>query len=317
MPSRTFSLYGPNLNIGGPVAELMLSDADDAWFEAPDDLNNDNQSAFIDGVPVTINFIHEALGPQVIVAMVDGIEVSLTLTPLYIEVEDGVLDDYYIILPGLPPGAEIISATLPVFTTNSVALPLCLAGEAMVRTAEGMVPAIDLASGMLVHTRDRGLQPVRWVGRRHADFLRNPALRRHAPVVFQPGSIDGRAPHRRLPLSPQHKVLVCGWRAELFFGLDEALVPAKALINGTTVTQQADCRAVDYVHVLFDSHEVISAEGAPVESLFLGDVALGEECRDIREELLALFPEIDEIAAGMTTARTALRYREGRVLAEM
>jgi hypothetical protein len=315
MPSRFYSLYHPILNVGDPLATLWVADADDDMFEAPDDLNNDNQEAEIDGIPVTINLIRAALGPQVVVALVDGIEITLTLVPCYVIVENGIIDDLYLVFPGLPPGATIISADVPVISLADVPLPLCLAGETLVDTARGQTPAVEIRPGALVRTRDRGLQPVRWVGRRRTDFARHPALRRHTPILFQPGTIDGRAPHRALRLSPQHKVLICGWRSELFFGQDEVLVPAKALINGTTVRQETENPSITYVHLLFETHEVITAEGAPVESLFLGDVAMSEECCDIRDELLTIFPEIETLAAEMTTARTALRYREARLLA--
>jgi hypothetical protein len=41
--------------------------------------------------------------------------------------------------------------------------------------------------------------------------------------------------HRRLVVSPQHRVLLTHWMAELMFGEDEVLVAAKDLVNDCSV----------------------------------------------------------------------------------
>ncbi|WP_239510115.1 Hint domain-containing protein, partial [Enterobacter cloacae] len=48
--------------------------------------------------------------------------------------------------------------------------------------------------------------------------------------------------------------------------LDGVLVPAKLLINGTTVTQEITLTPVDYYHVELEEHDVIWAEGAQTET---------------------------------------------------
>ena len=63
MPNRSFSLYNPVLAIGPPTATLTLIDADDKLFEATGDTNGNNQSAELDGFPVTVNSIQTALTP--------------------------------------------------------------------------------------------------------------------------------------------------------------------------------------------------------------------------------------------------------------
>jgi Hint domain len=58
---------------------------------------------------------------------------------------------------------------------------------------------------------------------------------------------------------------------------NEALIPVEYLINGTSIAQGApsDTPAIEYYHIDLDTHEVIYAEGALVESFF--DDASGRE----------------------------------------
>jgi hypothetical protein len=69
--------------------------------------------------------------------------------------------------------------------------------------------------------------------------------------------IGDRAPHRDLYLSPEHCV---------FF--NEALIPVRYLVNGTTITPAtpAGMTAIEYYHIEFETHELVYAEGALVES---------------------------------------------------
>lgn len=315
MPSRSFSLYSPLLALGPPIATLRLIDDDDRSFEAPLDASGNNQSAELDGVPVTVNALEAALGPQLVVALVGGVQVSLSLTPVRVTIESGFIDDTYILFPDLPLGASIVSVSLPLLFPTDVAVPLCFCGETLIETADGAVRATDIAPGDLVQTVDHGLQPVRWVGRRHIDFTRSPDLARHKPIRFERGAIDGEVPHRPLRLSPLHKLLMGDWRTQLHFGQDEALAPAKALINGTSIIQDTEAIAVEYVHLLFDRHEVVFAEGVMAESLLLGDLAMNGPRAGIRDELTSIFPDIEDVAASMTASRSTLRYRESQVLA--
>lgn len=80
---------------------------------------------------------------------------------------------------------------------------------------------------------------------------------------FAPGVL-GNA--RALRLSPQHRVL---WR----HAGQEVLVPAKAFV-GQRGVRKLPAGPVSYLHLLFADHQIIRAEGAAVETLFPGPVAL-------------------------------------------
>jgi len=314
MASRTWSLYNPLLIIGGPVGSMTLTDTDDEIFNAQGDEFGTGQSALVNGSAATINAIQQATGVSVVVAVVNGATVTLSLTVAQVTVESGFLDTTYIVFPDLPPGATIVSVSLPLVFPNNLPMPLCLGGETMVNTPAGLRRAIDLEAGDLVETVEHGAQRILWVGKKAVNFERHPQLTKHQPIIFEPGAIDGTLPLKQLRLSPQHRVLVTGWRAELFFGTDAVLAPAKALINDTTIRQDTSCRRIDYVHLLLDQHELIHAEGAAVETLLLGDVTLGVAGDDLRDELLDIFPDIEELAASMICPHLALKVQEARVL---
>jgi len=153
-------------------------------------------------------------------------------------------------------------------------LYVCFTPGARIATARGPRPVEDLRPGDLVATLDNGLQPVLWAGRRRA-----PGQGRSRPVELAPGVL-GNA--QMLRLSPQHRVLV---RRDG----NERLVPVKALI-GRPGVRRAAAGPVCYLHLLFERHEVILADGAPVESLLPAPMALASLTGAERAGLFALLP---------------------------
>ncbi|TNF17464.1 MAG: Hint domain-containing protein [Rhodobacteraceae bacterium] len=182
--------------------------------------------------------------------------------------------------------------------------PVCFTPGTQIETDQGLRPIETLRPGERVRTRDNGFQVLRWIGMQEAE-----AEADFAPVVFQTGVLGNPAP---LCVSQQHRVLVTGWRAELFAGEDEVLVAAKHLVNGRDVVLRPGGR-VTYVHILFDGHEIVRAGGVWSESYFPGHAA---ERRDdgLRAELRALFPDLEATARGMTAARRVAKRHEAACL---
>ncbi|WP_377509796.1 Hint domain-containing protein [Octadecabacter sp. R77987] len=184
--------------------------------------------------------------------------------------------------------------------------PPCFVAGTLIETDQGLRPVEELAVGDLLVTQDNGLQPLVWTGHRavvgQGDF---------APIRFAPGALGN---DRALLVSPQHRVLISGWRAELFFGEDEVFVAAKHLVNGDTI-HQMPTRHVSYHHVMCEKHEVIFAEGIATETFFPGDVMMDGD-PELRAEIIALFPEFatDTKRDLIETARCVLRGREASVL---
>lgn len=183
---------------------------------------------------------------------------------------------------------------------------VCFCAETRVQTPDGQRRIADLEPGDLVDTLDNGAQPVRWIGHR-----RVPAAGNLAPVRFATGAIGNTRP---LLVSPQHRILISGWKAQLMFGADEVLVPARKLINGDTIAARPG-GWITYVHILFDCHQVVLAEGALCESFYPGATGLKAMTQDMRDELMALFPELlADPQFYRDTARTVVSARDARVL---
>ena len=99
---------------------------------------------------------------------------------------------------------------------------------------------------------------------------------------------------RREPLRlfRQHRVLVLSPINQRMFGTQDCLIAAVKLIDLSGIHIDTDCTEVTYIHLLFDQHEVIFANGAPCESLHTGTEALKSISSAARAELFAIFPEL-------------------------
>ncbi|MBM1813813.1 Hint domain-containing protein [Pseudosulfitobacter pseudonitzschiae] len=194
-------------------------------------------------------------------------------------------------------------------------IAICVLRGTRIDTAGGRVAVEDLKVGDQVRTLDSGCQPIRWLGSRRLtrrDLDRAPDLR---PIRLAAGALGPRCPDEALVVSPQHRVLVTGWKAELHFGQPEVLVPAKSLVNDLDITIAHDLDDVEYFHVLFDHHEIMVTNGAPTESFFPGDYVMDAFDQPVRDELAALFPALFTDPAGFgPAARSSVKVAEAAVL---
>ncbi len=141
----------------------------------------------------------------------------------------------------------------------------CFAAGTLLQTAGGFVPIEQLRQGDLVQTMDDGLQPVAWIGQ-NTVAGRGPMT----PVKIPKGVIGNQ---RDLIVSPQHRMLISDWRCQYYFGEPQLFSSAKGLI-GRSGIEWAPMQSVTYVHLAFERHQVIFAEGAPSESLHTGPEAM-------------------------------------------
>ncbi|OUS19551.1 2,3,4,5-tetrahydropyridine-2,6-carboxylate N-succinyltransferase [Rhodobacterales bacterium 59_46_T64] len=183
----------------------------------------------------------------------------------------------------------------------------CFVAGTMIRTPDGDVAVESLEPGDLVMTKDDGAQPLRWIGRRGVA-----ATGDFAPIRIDANTF-GR--HDALFLSPLHRVLIRDHLAELMFGEAEVLVAAKDLVNDCSV-RRIEGGAVEYVHLLFDRHQVVYSAGLETESFLPGPQTNKSFEAEIVREICAIFPEIDpETGAGYSpAARRLLRGFEARLL---
>ena len=186
------------------------------------------------------------------------------------------------------------------------AAPICFAEGTPIATPFGARQVEDLVPGDLVLTRDEGAQPIRWIGRRK--MWSGPE---HAPVRIMEGAFGNAS---TLRVSPQHRLLISGYRVQLHVGADEVLVAAAGLIDGDMVVQE-QAGWVTYHHLLLDRHHVIYAAGMPCESYQPGAFSLPGLDARARDELFVIFPELraNPLAYG-PSARSSVSSKIATVL---
>ena len=204
--------------------------------------------------------------------------------------------------PGLtflnPDFAVVTPAVVPCFVTGSEVL-----------TPAGLRPVEALCPGDRVLTRDNGAMPVVRVLRRRlsaAILAARPELR---PLRVRAGALGDGLPAHDVWVSPQHRLLVTSPRAELYCGEHEVLVPAAQLV-GMPGIDRAAAGPVEYVHLLFEGHELVCSGGLWSESFQPGQRTLAGFGAEQRAELQALFPELTAGAPAFPAARATLRRRE-------
>lgn len=140
-------------------------------------------------------------------------------------------------------------------TGNSYVQVFCLAEGTAIATETGEVAIEALEIGTRLPTLIGGsAEPVAWIGRRTVDCASHPRPQEVWPVRIAPGSFGPGLPHRPLLLSPDHAVLVEG-----------VLIPVKYLIDDVCIVQ-VPVASITYYHVELAHHDVVLAEGLPVET---------------------------------------------------
>jgi len=130
----------------------------------------------------------------------------------------------------------------------------CFVTGTRLQTEHGAVPVEALQLGDRLRTAAGALQPIIWIGRRTFDLTRHIDPDAVRPVRIAPHAFGPGLPTRHLLLSPDHAVFI-----------DTVLIPARHLVNGTSITVSA-LEHFTYWHVELAQHDVILAENLPVES---------------------------------------------------
>ncbi|MCH2248168.1 MAG: Hint domain-containing protein [Cognatishimia sp.] len=190
---------------------------------------------------------------------------------------------------------------------DNVSLMICFAGGTFIEMGDGTKRAIrDIAVGESVMTPE-GPQEVRWVGRRQVSLAEQKTATYVRPILIKKGAFGYGLPERDLYVSRQHRMLVKSPVAGRMFGKDEVLVAAVRLVGLPGVEAVDQVEDLDYVHLLFDRHAIVFAEGAPSESLLVRRETLSSLSPAARVEISALFPDLIAKAGGQTSARVIPR----------
>ncbi|MEP5729657.1 MAG: Hint domain-containing protein [Sulfitobacter sp.] len=192
---------------------------------------------------------------------------------------------------------------------------ICFTPGTRIATRRGEKPVQQLKAGDMVLTRDNGEKPLRWVGRRNLNRHELAKMRHHFPILIKAGALGKDVPERDMMVSPNHRMLVTSEIAEMMFGTNEVLVAAKHLVSLDGV-ETAPVSKVSYIHLLFDQHEVVLADGAWSESFLPGEQSMAGIKTDQRQEILDLFPELIDMRGirNYDAARRLLKAHEAHLL---
>lgn len=185
---------------------------------------------------------------------------------------------------------------------DNISMLVCFAGPTLIDTPTGRKAAIDIKVGDLV-TTERGPMPVRWVGRRQVTAEEMAANDRFRPVKINAGALGQGLPLADLWVSRQHRMLVSSPICQRMFGQTDILVSALKLTALPGIHIDEEITQITYVHLLFDQHEVVFAEGAPSESLLLQAEALAALSPEAVDEIRLLFPSLGGGPDGMTDSK--------------
>ncbi len=194
--------------------------------------------------------------------------------------------------------------------TGGTAMTACFVAGTRLATRHGATAVEDLREGDAVETVSGLFARVVWIGRREIDLesLLDDGPAR--PIRIAAGAFGNGLPRREVGLSGDHAVFTGG-----------VLVPIRSLINGSTVRTDRSVQAVRYFHVELNNHEVILAEGLPVESrldsgnraMFDNDTpaaAIGQARRSYASNGYALLvgsgPIVEELCADLLVRATTL-----------
>jgi hypothetical protein len=127
-------------------------------------------------------------------------------------------------------------------------------------TCRGAERIESLSIGNRVVTT-RGEKPIKWIGRQHFGRGRSERWPDSVhPICVSRSALADNVPHADLYLSPRHALLI-----------DDVLIEVRDLVNAKSITRAVPegMKDIEYFHIELETHEVISAEGAPVETLLL------------------------------------------------
>lgn len=185
---------------------------------------------------------------------------------------------------------------------DNIELLVCFAGDTEIKTLNGTKRATDIQVGDLIET-DCGPKPVRWIGRRKVLAEQIEQEPKYSPVRISAGALGQGLPRRDILVSRQHRMLVSSPICMRMFGDDSVIVSAIKLTELPGIYVDDSVSEIEYVHLLFDQHEIVFAEGAPTESLLLGTEAKASLTEAAMDEIGLIFPDVPEKKTYMSPVR--------------
>jgi len=190
---------------------------------------------------------------------------------------------------------------------------VCFTAGSHIKTENGDIPIEALQAGDLVLTKDHSLQPLRWIGHRIVSPAEQIAIPNFRPVIIQKSAIADNVPCRNMRVSQQHRILIESHQAEALFGRAAVLCAAVSLDNDHSITIQKAPKRVEYIHLLFDQHEIVFVDRLASESFHPCPSGINKLSAKAQREIYALFPELKD-GKSMALAYPALNAVEAAIL---
>ncbi|WP_411956991.1 Hint domain-containing protein [Paracoccus homiensis] len=185
-------------------------------------------------------------------------------------------------------------------------LNICYLSGTLIATPDGEVPVETLRVGDLVMTRDHGPQPLRWVSATHVTLDDLDLAPNKRPVRIAAGCLGNGLPRRDVEVSPQHRIMVTDAEGQ------EYLISARHMLmaGAPGISLRPLGQEFTLHHIACDDHQILSAEGAPMESFFTGPMALRALALPQRTGLVIAFPSLALGENPMTPARPFINRRD-------
>jgi len=214
-------------------------------------------------------------------------------------IDDPVLGSPLVMFVGEVPPANTdlwvidahISSVREAIVTERKAV-VCFTPFTKILTPSGYRAIVSLREGDLISTKDNGPQPLRWMGHRSVSGARLHAMPELSPIRIAADALGIGQPDDDLIVSPDHRMLLSGPAARELFNAHEVLVSAKDLVNDKSVTIERGLRQLNYIHHLFDDHQVVLANGMETESFHPSVVGFDDIPAEQRLGLFARFPDL-------------------------
>lgn len=186
---------------------------------------------------------------------------------------------------------------------------VCFAADTELQTPQGPRRVCELEAGDQVITQTGRTRTIIATNARHVRSIELHRETRLLPIRIAAGALGVGVPERDLLVSRQHRILLASRIARRICGHDEVLIPAFRLVGLPGIEIARAIQPISYHHILLDCHDIVLANGAPAETLFMGPMtaaALRDELDDTSTEVsLAAAPTAMTPARPFVTAKAA------------
>ncbi|WP_438382352.1 Hint domain-containing protein [Asaia sp. BMEF1] len=152
------------------------------------------------------------------------------------------------------PGADSYGYALSSDSNGGLIYATCFAEGTAITTPSGEANVETLVPGTMVMT-PIGPMPVKWLGHKSITVTRQLVPEESWLVRIRKGALADDVPSRDLLVTQEHCLI-----------FDNKLVPARMLVNGTSVLVDRTINSYTYYHIELDSHEGVWAENTLTES---------------------------------------------------